>query len=373
MMIDCDFVGAGIDSLFFTKREYEEEARNGYIKIHRHPLFPNLVLLNYTEHTTFERHWNKVTLASRGLIVDELTGEVVALPFNKFFNYGEMEVVPIPHGKPEVTIKQDGSLGIMYRANGKICWATRGSFTSEQAVKAQEIWDKKYSHLNDHFLNKVPHLTLIVEIIYPENRIVTDYGDVEDLIIIGARNRFTGEDYSYEKLELQARLTQMPITHLVEISLEQALENKKTLVANEEGYVLNWNGYRLKVKGDQYLDVHRLMYGISDKRKFELAVKGELDVLIRELPEEFRPELEEFEVMIQFIRVTMLIAITAMFMDLSEIVDKSDRKAFALEVNESIQPEFKQFMFLLLDNKDIEPSLDEMLIKKYRDYMPILN
>jgi RNA ligase len=85
--------------------------------------------------------------------------------------------------------KLDGSLGILYFYDDKPYIATRGSFTSEQAERANKIFQKKYSHL--HF-NK--EHTYLFEIIYPENRIVVDYGAKEDLILLAVLDTETGKD-----------------------------------------------------------------------------------------------------------------------------------------------------------------------------------
>lgn len=80
-----------------------------YIRRQRHPKFPWLVILNYTETCAFAREWNFVTSTCRGLIYDEETGDVLARPFPKFFNHGEPGAPVIPlDAEVEVTDKLDG-------------------------------------------------------------------------------------------------------------------------------------------------------------------------------------------------------------------------------------------------------------------------
>src|SRR5437879_3247967 len=57
----------------------------GNIRVVRHATEPYL-LFNYTEKAMHEDTWNEVERIARGLIMDYETGEVVALPFEKFFN-----------------------------------------------------------------------------------------------------------------------------------------------------------------------------------------------------------------------------------------------------------------------------------------------
>lgn len=50
----------------------------------------DLVLYNYSKSTQYEDKWNKYTIESRGLILDKKTGDTVARPFQKFWNFSEL-------------------------------------------------------------------------------------------------------------------------------------------------------------------------------------------------------------------------------------------------------------------------------------------
>ncbi|MFB9080967.1 hypothetical protein ACFFWB_26745 [Flavobacterium procerum] len=60
-----------------------------YVRVNKHPE-QDLYIYNYTQNAQFERVWNEITIACRGLILDKDLN-VVARPFPKFFNLGEME------------------------------------------------------------------------------------------------------------------------------------------------------------------------------------------------------------------------------------------------------------------------------------------
>ena len=140
-----------------------------------HPSLP-LTIWNYTEKVQYENLWDEVTLMCRGLVTDD-TGDIVATPFQKFFNIEEGKFEPTE--KFEVYEKMDGSLGIVFWYRGQWVVATRGSFTSDQANKAREILIKYNTDI------MFRHLTFCFEIIYPENRIVLDYGNDEKLVLLG--------------------------------------------------------------------------------------------------------------------------------------------------------------------------------------------
>ena len=113
---------------------------------------------------------------------------IVARPISKFFNDYELHG-SFPTGLFEVYEKLDGSLVIMSFFNGKPFFCTRGSFTSEQSVKAKEIYDKKYTKNN-----VVQDYTYCFEIIYPRNKIIVNYGDEEDLFLLAKIHTRTGKE-----------------------------------------------------------------------------------------------------------------------------------------------------------------------------------
>ena len=78
----------------------------------------DLVLFNYTAKAQYAGRWNFFERVSRGLILNWRTGEVVARPFDKFFNLGEPRGPLFQGGIISVTEKKDGSLGFFYSDNG---------------------------------------------------------------------------------------------------------------------------------------------------------------------------------------------------------------------------------------------------------------
>jgi len=370
-----------------TKEQYQkyaQEAENGYITIKPHPEDENIVILNYTDQTTYEKRWNHETMTARGLILD-ITDEndikILATPFPKFFNYGENPEYEKDINfkeQPIVMEKMDGSLGISYFFNGEIRFATRGSFTSEQAIKATEIWKRKYAHKfliheGDSFFYN-PY-TLLVEIIYPENRIVVDYKGLEDLVLIGAithtKNNFI--DWEYKALVDYAKTFSMSVAKQYKLTLDKMLEMKKSLSANEEGWVLRFsNGKRLKIKGDEYLQVHRIMHGLSDKAKFEAWAEGKLNELIMMLPEEFRNELEDFGNTLDFAVSLKKQILQGKFENIKNTTET--RKDFALKVNEEIPQEYRHIMFKAYNTGEIDENLIKQYIyKNYQDYLDVVN
>jgi len=251
--------------------------QQGYIGCQKHPTFP-LLIWNYTNRTQFERMWTPETVACRGLITD-LNFNIVARPFQKFFNLEEHQGA-LPGGKFEVYEKIDGSLGILYFVGGKPFIATRGSFVSEQALHATKVLHDKYK-----FVQFNPAFTYLFEIVFPDNQIVVNYGSIDDLFMLAVIETKTGEELSL--LENCPSFVPMVRPHLEAIS---DLSNLRETVPNDrEGFVVKWpNGFRIKVKGEEYRRLHRLVFGVNSKTIWEMLKEGEsLEELLNRVPDEF--------------------------------------------------------------------------------------
>lgn len=261
-----------------------KESRNG-----------NLSLFNYTAQAQWENKWNIFEQLSRGLIINNQTGEIVARPFKKFFNLGQSYgdgKMAVPNDNTQlvnVFEKFDGSLGILYRQYGKHKIATRGSFDSDQA-----LWATEYL-FNNHDLTDLPdNLTLLFEIIYPENRIVINYGDTEDLVLLAVINRYTGNEYPFSAVCEIADYYgfNTPASYSFN-NVQDILESASRLVGTEsEGYVLLYSdGSRFKVKGDDYLFLHRIVTNITKKNVFQMWLE---DAKFPDIPNEFLTQMAEW-------------------------------------------------------------------------------
>ena len=248
----------------------------GYINVNKHPS-ADLYIYNYTNKTQFDWLWNEATLLCRGLILDG-NWNIVARPFPKFFNLEERQPQSIPLEPFEVYEKMDGSLGLLYFLGDIPQIATRGSFKSEQAIKANEMLKKQYAHTFKH-LNK--NYTYLFEIIYPENRIVVNYGEDSKLVLLGIIDNATGQDLPLIDIGFPLVKRYNGITDLTKI---RALEEE-----NREGFVIRFqSGFRVKVKFDEYKRLHRIMANVSNKSIWESLMNGNsLDEMIEHVPDEF--------------------------------------------------------------------------------------
>lgn len=241
-----------------------------------------LTVYNYTDRCTYSGAWDAVTRQCRGLILDA-QGACVALPWPKFFNVGEPGAEALPERPPDdITVKEDGSLGLGFVHAGEVWWSTRGSLTSAQAEVARRLWAELHG---DVPLEALAGLTLMAEIVGPETQVILRYGTPR-LILLGARRLADGHDLRREEvLALGARLG-MPVVEAVEAEVPALREAAARMGSDEEGFVCRWGRLRLKIKSAGYLRVSRLVMGFTERRVADRWVHQQ--PLPEELPEEVR-------------------------------------------------------------------------------------
>jgi RNA ligase len=266
-----------------------EHLRNGLISRQSHPIFSDLTIYNYTARAQYDKVWNEVTSTCRGLIVDAASGDVVARPFPKFFNLGEHELDALPLDQPfEVLDKMDGSLGILYCTPDGPAVATRGSFASEQAVHATSVFRNKYAHIP-----LIEGATYLFEIIFPSNRIVVDYGALDDLVLLAVIDIKTGADLP---IPTDWPGPVAPRHLLADFAAVQSFvsDSQKSGTA-AEGVVVRFDptqpgtpSLRIKLKLADYVRLHRLITGVSTVNVWEALAGGQpIDQWLEHVPDEF--------------------------------------------------------------------------------------
>lgn len=242
----------------------------------------DVVICNYTPACQYGRAWDDVTRQCRGLVLNTRTGEVLANPFPKFWNYQEhiQNGWPIPDEVPVISEKYDGSLGIFVNVDGEPVVATRGSFESEQAQWATAWWRKNMTR-ELVTTNDVTHL---FEVIAPCSRVVVAY-DFAGLVYLGSRVTATGDPVDcwdlFDGTSVRRAETIEP----------QDLETLAGMdIPNSEGFVCHYPraNVRLKLKFADYVRLHRIVTGLSEIAIWERLRDGKpMDDLIDRVPDEF--------------------------------------------------------------------------------------
>jgi len=345
---------------------YEKLKLEGYLKRDEKD---GLYLYKYTPKCVGEKNWNEFTRKARGIIFDKKTGELVARPFEKFFNLNEMPESSEGHLPREDYIsydKLDGSLGISYWNNGKFDIATQGSFTSEQAIEAVKIM-KERGYYQKFMSNTYPwsrKLTFLFEIVYPENKVVCDYLGARDVFLIGAIDRETGKDYDIYGEELSNLVSYLGVPRSIRYpgsKLEELIQARKPISKDKEGWVIKYkSGLRVKLKGEEYLKIHRMIDKVNPIHFWENMEKGYISKdFLDKIPEEFRTEsiqiINNLHKNYDKVKTYMLSEIDSMLRNigLGNIKDKGYRKKVGLYLKKNNPTYGSAFFPYLLRKEDI--------------------
>jgi RNA ligase len=344
----------------------------GLVVRQEHPFLP-LSIYNYSRTCQYDGKWDEVTKDCRGLVLDS-EGNVIAKPFPKFFNYEELvgnkwKHSEIPNEPFEVFEKMDGSLGILFNYNGEWIMATRGSFVSEQAIKGMELLRKyKYERLIKGF-------TYLFEIIYSENRIVCDY-DFEDLILLAVIDNKDGyelqihdDDIHIEGIRFRNLYNNLGLKVVKKYDGVKDFNTLKNSISNnQEGYVVRFkNGMRMKIKGDEYVRLHRILTNFSSIDIWELVKNGEpIEPFLERVPDEFDKWVKNKIANLQYAHFSISERCGKAhdyfrYGKYSDVDPEPTKKEYVEHVKKYTEPILHHIMFAMWDGK--RDKVDELIWK----------
>lgn len=352
----------------FDLDKLELLVQNGEVTKNKHPtkdLYVYSYLLSWYPEWTEEHQW------ARGLVLDG-AGNVIACPFKKFFNYGEVpaEIEKRAGMKYDIQDKMDGSLGILFWYQDEWILCTRGSFISEQAVNGRRILEDKYPE----YVNLNRNYTYLFEIIYPENQIVINYGKEEKLVLLEIMNPMTmshAVDNDHEKFGIPLA-TIFPIIKYIpkskfDYSLDKIIEElKRPDYINSEGFVVKYeDGYRVKFKYEEYVRIHKTVTEVRPIRLVIAMSLGEdLKKLSETLPDEFRTEILSIKEKVE----TLFNEVNRALLTEYKLLRVENRKEFARNVISKFKDNklFADGLFTLWMN-EFTPSKKYDVRKKIHD------
>jgi RNA ligase len=266
----------------------------------------------------------------------------------------------------------DGSLGILFNYDDEWVMATRGSFTSEQAIKGLEIVKSMY--FLDSWLKEYAYL---VEIIYPENRIVVDYKGKEKVVFLSVVLNEGWKWKPTDDTELHWTTATMILSSngvkksdIVKTEqhfnfsdeLYQSLKEKNE--KNKEGFVLRFQpgNFRMKIKFEDYVALHKIMTNLSTTSVWEVLSSGEsMDNLLKGVPDEFFNKIKEYETEL----LNEFSVLKAEYEDHFESIKRlGTRKLFAQFATTGFK--HPSMLFGLLDGKDIGPTIWRIIKPEFR-------
>jgi len=345
----------------------EKYYQDGLLYKQQHPTLP-LTIWNYTEKVQYEGLFDEITIQTRGLVTDD-KGNIVARPFKKFFNIEESKHTPTSDF--EVYEKMDGSLGIFFYYEGGWVMATRGSFTSDQAVKGYEMM------FNYNFDKLHKDYTYLFEIIFKENRIVVKY-DFEDVVLLGMVNTKTGYEVDLYSEDTDVRLKNLVSNVGLKVvnkynGISDYCTLKSMIGNNEEGFVVRFsNGDRCKIKGEEYLRLHKIMTQVSTTSIWEVLSNGDdIDTILKDVPDEFYKKVKSYvgELKYKYFRISEYCGKYYDYYRYGKYGDKEvepTKKEFAEFVQRNFDKKgLHAVMFAMWDKKDYSSIIWKLIKPKY--------
>lgn len=351
---------------------------NGYIK-------DNFIELKYNEYAVYNNDifdirkqffiYDELLRAFRGIVIDLKNKEIVCSPFDKFANIGEygwaendIEIIKeeIKHASlVEISEKLDGSLQSARFYNGKIFLSGSGTFDVDisDQIKTSNEWIANQPNYVK-MLKEHPDDTHIFEWIHYNDPHIVKYNKEDyGLHLIGVRNSKTGYQYTYKETLIRANEYNVMHTKMYSEDFNTIFKNKGKFKSDElEGYVLNIDGHRVKLKCDQYLELARTIGGQSTSLKtIALAYHNDtLDDILSIVPQSKRECIIELVKKIAKYEETEENKIEGYYKNSPK---DADIKTFAIWVNKNIPKKYRGYLINKYLNKPCNVLVDELYHK----------
>jgi RNA ligase len=328
--------------------EIKKRIDDGLITVRKHP-FLNMFIYNYTTKTQYDGLWDQYTERCRGLVMDE-NGNILNNPFPKFFNLGEKEhtkVENLPSEVPSITDKLDGMLGILYAEGDNLAISTRGTFDSPYAEWATNWLRLKGFKLDDFKKG----FTYLLEIIYPENRIIVDYKGRSELVLLAVRNNCSNMELDHVEEAQRLGLSYAKEYSFGNISDASVyLESRKGI--ESEGLVCRYsNGLRIKLKSTDYKRLHKILTGISARDIWaSLRDTGSVDGIIDAVPDEFMLWVKKVEAELRVAKIEVMNQALTIALSAKELGRRVEQAKYITECAKGTHG-LGGLAFLLLDGK----------------------
>jgi hypothetical protein len=245
-------------------------------------------------------------LFAKGIVFRRDPYRLVSLPLLKIYNLGERSVTvadlvaiadELTDGRVHFLRKLDGTLIQRFEDAGRVWFTTRGVIEGARYTGAQdEDAPDRLNHFD--FLGEarkiaatsyprlletgreLAGLTLMFEFLHPETRVITDYGDRRDMVLLAAFDRERVRYLPHAELEELATAHGFTCVDRIPVNGETLAERIDDLLAalkgtDQEGVVLTVEHgaavtYRAKVKSPDYLRILKMTVTCSYARTAEL-------------------------------------------------------------------------------------------------------
>lgn len=235
-----------------------------------------------------EEGW-EIRRECRGLIFDK-SGMIISRPLHKFANidqWPETRLDTLDFSKiKNIMVKEDGSFIRPFFVNNELRWGTKMGHGSDVAVKAANFVKGKVSAGDNSLVDfaascLISGISPVFEYVAPHNRIVIEYQE-EKFILLAMRNMYTGK---YLDIWDDIQVKRFGIETVERKEFSDTLVSDVRALQDSEGVVIEFDGgFRVKLKAEKYVQLHRIFDELSKDRHIVASViDGTLDDIIPSL------------------------------------------------------------------------------------------
>jgi hypothetical protein len=287
----------------------------------------------------------------RSVVIDVVNDCIVLCPMKKFWNLNELEETSLENIKDrinkatiiEFSDKLDGSMQSARWYDNEIVMA------GSQAINPYSSWRLKdgYRMINSlpgykKMLMKYPDYTFIFEYISLKDAHVVKYSKKQEgLYLIGIRDTDTGFECNYNTVIHMANFYHIPTTKLFDKTLEQVLSELDDKSSDEaEGFVINIDGYRVKVKYSDYVSIHKALSKLSSINLIIRSIADDkYDDLLSKLPLAYHDQVKKVAaIVVDYIKKT-----EKTIREYYSKAPKSSKKEFMVWVGENVPKEYRGY------------------------------
>jgi len=182
------------------------------------------------------------------------------------------------------------------------------------------------------------------------NRIVVDYGDMYDLVLLSVIETSTGEEMPYDKLvRLYSNI--FTIVKRYDLDITDLNQLKELEEDNREGFVIRFeDGFRVKVKFSEYVRLHGILTNVSNLTVWEhMKENYDFDDLLDRVPDEFYDWLKRTAARLQVKYNEIERQALLDFFKINYINEITERSLF---VEQAKQSKHRAILFNMYDKKD---------------------
>ncbi len=351
-----------ISVLEYWIQQLDKKEYNDFIQALQINQWNEFILIRYGLEEMQRGMWedkNSIYRECRSIVLDIKNETLVLTPFRKFFNLNEVEENQLDNVQKEInqakaieiTNKLDGSMQNARWYNNQIF------MTGSMALNPEKSWRLKdgYSRLTDNhkqIIKQNPQYTFIFEYIsLKDSHVVLYKKEQEGLYLLKMRNTCTGEQLSYNKTLEYADKYNVPMTKIENRSFAEILQLSKVLKSNEkEGWVLDIDGHMIKLKCDDYIQLHRLLDKISS---INVIIKNiadnKYDDMISKVPDSYKPRVEKIANYIFNYKNKINKQINKYY----DIAPKQDKKEFMIWVSKNTPKEIQGYIRSMYLGKEV--------------------